>query len=218
LTAEILEVNLYTILGERHPAGYCFRCQDLPCGPPSGTTTLELVLSRDLGPPAEETYPRRSGVNYCYYHRIMTSSLKFPFTSCNVTSTDGDLHWPQVSVPGLSTNGHARRVIPQGDWDPKTTLKTSCFALSEQDVLKVFLGESLPEDNNFCLPNVCEVLDPLSSGLVGSLSAGSAGMIETQIALSNWESTHQTSRGQGHLFDYDQICDSSRGLVSARPI
>jgi hypothetical protein len=142
LTAEILEVNLYTILGERHPAGYCFRCQDLPCGPPGGTTTLELVLSRDLGPPAEETYPRRSGVNHCYYHRIMTSSLKFPFSSCNVTSTDGDLHWPQVSVPGLSTNGHARRSVPQGGWDPKTTLKTSCFALSEQDVLKVFWAKA----------------------------------------------------------------------------
>jgi hypothetical protein len=149
----------------------------------------------------------------------MTSSLKFPFTSFNVTSADGDPSWPLlVPDPGLSAHGQKGDDRSVGDWDPKTTLETSCVALSEQDVLKVFLGESLPVDDYFCLPHVCEVLDPLSSGLVGSLSAGSAGMIETQIALSNWESTHQTSRGRGHLFDYGQICDSPRGLVSARPI
>jgi hypothetical protein len=148
----------------------------------------------------------------------MTSSLKFPFTSCDATSADRDPpELPRVSDPGPNTHGQQLDYCKEV-WSPETTLKTSCLALSEKDALSVFLGESLPADNHFCLSHVCEVLDPLSSGLVGSLSAGSAGMIETQIALSNWESTHQTSRGRDHLFDYDQICDSPRGLVSARPI
>jgi hypothetical protein len=124
----------------------------------------------------------------------------------------------QVSDPRLTTHEQVVSNYPKDSWSPETTLKTSCLVPSEQDVLRVFLGESLSVDNYFCLPHVCEVLDPLSSGLVGSLLAGSAGMIETQIALLNWESTHQTSRGRDHLFDYGQICDSPWGLVSARPI
>lgn len=150
----------------------------------------------------------------------MTSSLKFPFTGCNVASADsGPPVQPQDMDPGChSHEDEAVSNCPKEGLNPKTTIKTSCVALSEQDVLRVFLGESLPADNYFCLTHGCDVLDPLSSGLVGSLLAGSAGMTETQIALSNWESTHQTSRGRDHLFDYDQICDSSRGLVSAHPI
>ena len=123
-----------------------------------------------------------------------------------------------VSDAGLHINGQVKDIYSKNCWTSETTLKPSWLAFSGQDVLSVFLGESLSVDNYFCLHHVCEVPDPLSSGLVGSLSAGSAGMIETQIALSNWESTHQTSRGRDHLFDYYQICDSSRGLVSARPI
>ena len=150
----------------------------------------------------------------------MISGLKFPFTGCNVVSADSysPVH-PQETGSGRRSHDQAAVNYTRDGLNPKTTtIKTSCVALSEQDVLKVFLGESHPVDNYFCLTRVCDVLDPLSSGLVGSLSAGSAGMIETQIALSNWESTHQTSRGRDHLFDYDQICDSSRGLVSARLI
>jgi len=119
---------------------------------------------------------------------------------------------------GLSTPGKAGSNFSKDGLVPETPLEASCFALSEQDALKGFLGESLPVENYSCLPNVCEVLDLLSSGLVGSLSAGSAGMIEAQIAFSNWESTHQTPRVRDDIFDYDQMCDSSRGLVSARPI
>jgi hypothetical protein len=146
----------------------------------------------------------------------MTSSLKSPFASYNSTSAVRDqLPFQQISGPGLNTCGEVGVPYPREDWSPETTLKTSCLALSEKDAFGVFLGESLPADNYFCLPHAYGVLDPLSSGLVGSLSAGSAGMIETQIALSNLGSTHQTSRGRKHLFDYDQICDSSRGLVSA---
>jgi hypothetical protein len=148
----------------------------------------------------------------------MTSSLKFTLTSRNVTSADRDSHEPRVPESGLHFQSVAPEFSPMEGYDLKTTLDSSCVALSEQDVLKVFLGESLPVDDYFCMHSGCKVPDPLSSGLVGSLSAGSAAMIETQVALSNWESIHQTYRGRDHLFDYDQICDSSRGLVSARPM
>jgi hypothetical protein len=101
----------------------------------------------------------------------MTSSLEFPFTSCNVTSADRDLpRLLRVSGPEPYIHDQAVGYYPKEGCSPEIIPKTSCLALSEQDALRFFLGECLPVDNYFCLPHVCEVLDPLSGGIsVGRL-------------------------------------------------
>jgi hypothetical protein len=72
----------------------------------------------------------------------------------------------------------------------------------------MFLDYGLPSTDTSYQPYTCQMLYLSSGSLVVSLKAGSAGMMETQPALSNKESTDQALRRQ------EQVFDSSRGLVS----
>jgi hypothetical protein len=76
----------------------------------------------------------------------------------------------------------------------------------------MFLDYGLPATDTSYQPYTCQILYLSSGSLVGSLEAGFAGMMETQPALSNKESTHQALRRR------EQVFDSSGGLVSVLPL